>query len=378
MKRIAVLGSTGSIGQNTLRVASHLSDDIQVTALAAHSNITLLTEQIRTFHPEIVAVYCEEKARELRQVFPSLPIVSGDEGLEAVATYGAVDLVVVAIVGMLAFRPTLRAIESGKTIGLANKEVLIAGGELITKLARLHNVSLIPIDSEHSAIFQCLQGEKLDDVRRVILTASGGPFRSHTLEQLARVTLEEALAHPTWKMGPKVTVDSSTLMNKGLEMIEVRWLFDLPPEKIEVVIHPQSIIHSMIECIDGSVLAQLSEPNMMYPIQYALTYPKRKKGMFPPFDFVKNNCLEFCPPDLGKFPALTLATQALKMGKSFPCYLNATNEVLVNRFLKREITWPEITSKLNGLLDGYQEVPIESMEAILSVDKEARDEAKRA
>lgn len=378
MKRIAVLGSTGSIGKNTLRVAEHLKDLVQVVALSAHSNIELLADQIRTFHPQIVAVFEEEAAKRLQALFPSLTVVSGEEGQKTVASYESVDFVVVAIVGMCALSPTLAAIQSGKKIGIANKEVLISGGELIGTLVKKHQTSLIPIDSEHSAIFQCLQGKNKEEVKRVILTASGGPFRSYSLERLASVTLEEALHHPTWSMGAKITVDSSTLMNKGLEMIEARWLFDFSPEKIEVVIHPQSIIHSMVEWVDGSILAEMSEPNMIYPIQYALTYPQRKEGMFPSFDFIKNSCLEFSPPDDHKFPSLRLAREALTAGKSYPCYLNAANEVLVSRFLSREISWIDIVGKLQKLLDRHQGVAASSIEEIISVDKEARQKALKA
>ncbi|MFZ0565375.1 MAG: 1-deoxy-D-xylulose-5-phosphate reductoisomerase [Chlamydiales bacterium] len=378
MKRIAVLGSTGSVGQNTLRVAEHLKDSVQVTALAVHSNIELLADQIQTFHPEIVCVFEEKQAKKLQALFPSLNVVSGEEGLVAISSYEAVDFVVIAMVGMPGLVPTLTAIQSGKGIGLANKEVLISGGELIGKLVKKHHVSLIPIDSEHSAIFQCLQGKNKHEVNRIILTASGGPFRSHSFDQLSSVTLEEALNHPTWNMGAKITVDSSTLMNKGLEMIEAHWLFDLPPEKIEVVIHPQSIIHSMVEWIDGTILAEMSEPSMVYPIQYALTYPKREKGLFPPFDFIKNSCLEFSTPDDQKFPSLRLARDALAAGNSFPCYLNAANEVLVSRFLNREISWMDIVGKLQKLLDRHQGAAASSVEEILSVDREARQKALKA
>lgn len=378
MKKIAVLGSTGSIGKSTLRVAQHLSDNLSVTALAAHSNSKLLAEQIHIFQPQIACIYEEEKAAELRSLFPHVRIVCGDEGLEEIVQHASVDYVVMAIVGMRALKPTIQAIEAGKTIGLASKEVLVSAGEYISALAKKKGVSLIPIDSEHSALFQCLEGRNRDEIRRVILTASGGPFRKHTKEELARVTVEEALAHPTWDMGAKVTIDCSTLINKGLEMIEARWLFDLPPEKIEVVIHPQSIIHSFVEFIDGSILAQISEPNMIYPIQYALTYPERKRGMFPPFDFVKNNHLTFFSPDTDRFPALKLAQDSMKTGESSLAYLNAANEVLVERFLKKEISWSAISSLLEKLLIRHQRLPMNSLQAILSVDTQARKEAKIA
>lgn len=376
MKSIAVLGSTGSIGKSTLSVARHLSQEIRVVALAAHSNITLLQEQVEEFHPEIVAVYDEKKGRELKKLLPaSVQVVYGQQGVEEVASFPTVDFVVVAMVGMCALSPTLKAIESGKGIGLANKEVLVSAGDLITSLARRKNVLVLPIDSEHNAIFQCLQGKKKEEILRIILTASGGPFRSYTREQLEKVTLDEALLHPTWKMGPKITIDSSTLMNKGLEMIEAHYLFQIPSEQIEVVIHPQSIIHSMVECVDGSVFAEMSEPNMAYPIQYALTYPQRKKGMFPPFNFLKNSRLEFFSPDCEKFPSLQFAYEAVKKGGSLPCFLNAANEVLVDRFLRKEISWMGIMHKLEKLISQHSITPSESIEEVFSIDKEAREKA---
>ena len=297
MKKIAILGSTGSIGKSTLRVAQHLSESVRVTALAAHSNSTLLAEQIAIFHPEIACIYRQEKVAELRSRFPQVRIVCGDEGLEEIVSHVSVDYVVMAIVGMRALKPTISAIKAGKPIGLASKEVLVSAGEYISTLAKEKKVPLLPIDSEHSALFQCLESKNLSEIRRVVLTASGGPFRRHAKEQLSAVTVEEALAHPTWDMGPKVTIDCSTLINKGLEMIEARWFFNLAPEKIEVVIHPQSLIHSFVEFVDGSLLAQINEPNMIYPIQYALTYPERKPGIFPTFDFLKNNQFTFFPPE---------------------------------------------------------------------------------
>lgn len=375
MKKVAILGSTGSIGKSALKVIEHLSDSISVTALAAHSNVDLIAEQIRLFKPKMAALYDENQAAVLRRLFPSLPVYAGMEGLEEVAAHSDVDFTLVAMTGMNALLPTLRAVEAGKTIGLANKEILVSAGEFIGRLAKQHNSSLIPIDSEHSAIFQCLHGKPQESVRRVILTASGGPFRTLSMEELASVTLKDALNHPTWNMGPKVTVDCSNLMNKGLEMIEACWLFDLPCAKIEVVIHPQSIIHSLVEFVDGSVLAQLSEPNMIYPIQYALTHPDRKPGLFPPFNFVKNKVLEFFTPDHQKFPALSMARMALERGGSTPCYLNAINEVLVDRFLKQEISWMGIVQRLEKLIGSHQTVPADSIDAILTIDREARREA---
>ncbi|MCH9609287.1 MAG: 1-deoxy-D-xylulose 5-phosphate reductoisomerase [Chlamydiales bacterium] len=370
--KIALLGSTGSIGKTTLRVADHLG--YEVVALAAHSNDTLLGEQITRFKPKIVALYDSAAAARVRNRFPSLQVLEGEEGMEEIASFEEASYVIMAIVGMAALRPTLAAILAGKTIGLANKEVLVSAGELVTTLAKEKNVPLIPIDSEHSAIFQCLQKMEKSAVRRIILTASGGPFRNYSEKQLASITKKEALSHPTWNMGPKVTIDSSTLMNKGLEMIEAYWLFKHLPE---VVVHPQSLVHSFVEAIDGSIFAQISEPDMSFPIQYALTYPKRAPGLFPPFDFTKNSRFEFYSPDVEKFPALTFAKEALKLGKSLPCYLNAANEILVAKFLQEKIGWLEIGRKLEYLLESHQPIEVKTLENVLAVDAMAREEAER-
>jgi 1-deoxy-D-xylulose-5-phosphate reductoisomerase len=377
MKKLAILGSTGSIGQSTLQIVSHLPKDFKVVAISAHSNLELLEKQIHEYKPEIVCMSDEKKALELKKRAPGVKIVAGKEGLLEVASYPGADMVVMAIVGLAALGPTLAAIESGKQIALASKEVLVSAGALVMNSAKKKNVAIIPIDSEHSAIFQCLEGRDPKTIRRVVLTASGGPFRQFSEEQLTQVTLEQALNHPTWKMGPKVTIDSSTLMNKGLEVIEAHYLFDIPAEKLEVVIHPQSIIHSLVEFIDGSVLCQMSDPNMIFPIQYALTYPDRKPGMFPPFDFLKNHRLEFYPPDDKKFPSLAFASKSLKLGKSLPCYLNAANEVLVERFLNREFSWREIGEKMAKLLEAHQPVSSDSLESVLEIDALARACARK-
>lgn len=378
MYKIAILGSTGSIGTQALRVLKHLGKPYRVVALAARSNTDLLAEQVKEFSPDIVAIYDEENIPILRKRFPELPLIPGMEGLEAVATYANADIVLVAISGAIALIPTIAAIRAGKRIALANKEVLVCGGELITSLLKEKKGELIPVDSEHSALFQCLNGEKIEQVRRLILTASGGPFRNYSKEQLREINVDQALNHPTWKMGPKVTVDSSTLMNKGLEVIEARWLFDIPVEKIEVVIHPQSIIHSMVEYVDGSILAQMSQPTMELPIQYAFTYPRRVQGTLPPFDFIQNRELQFFRPDLERFRCLQLAFEVTKLGKSYPCYLNAANEILVHRFLSKEIGWPDIAQKLEVLLDRHQEAEVKDLEDILAVDATARREAEHA
>lgn len=376
MKRIAILGCTGSIGCNTLEVAKHLG--YRVEGLAAHSNISLLEEQALVFHPKCIAVFDEGKAKELKSRLPEFKIVSGMEGLIEVATLPEVDFLVSAIVGAMGILPTLEGIEAGKTIGLANKEVLIAAGELIMGAAKKQNVDIIPIDSEHSAIFQCLQGECPRGVRKLILTASGGPFLAASEEELKGITPNSALKHPTWSMGEKITIDSSTLMNKGLEVIEAKFLFDVPLEKIDVIIHPQSIIHSLVEFVDGSLLSQMGEHDMKIPIQYAMTYPKREKGIVPCFDFTKYSKLEFFAPEWKKFPCLGLAFEAAKEGGTLPCFMNAANEVLVYRFLEGEIDWVEIGKKLEILMGAHKAQPQEDLSVLFEVDEMARSLATTA
>ena len=374
-KRISLLGSTGSIGTNVLRVARHLKSHFQVVAIAARENIDLLEQQAHEFQPLIIAVYNKEKGRELQKRLPGKRVLLGMEGLKAVAACQEADLVISAIAGTLGLQPTIEAILAGKDVGLANKEALVSGGALVMRLVKEKGVQLIPIDSEHSAIFQCLKGGKPSEIHRIILTSSGGPFRRLTQEELASVTVEQALNHPTWKMGPKVSVDSSTLMNKGLEVIEAHWLFNLEVDKIDVVIHPQSIIHSLVEFVDYSMLAQMGVPNMQVPIQYAMTYPNRLPGLLEPFDFTKHGELSFFKPDLLKFRCLALAYEAIRRGGSLPCYMNAANEVLVDRFLKREICWSQIGTLLEHLMNRHQLCPIGSLEDILAIDAQARREA---
>lgn len=376
MKQIAIIGSTGSIGKSTLQVARHLGrNQIIVKALAAHSNIDLLEQQAKEFAVEAVAVFDKHKALELAKRLPGIKVLGGMEGVQEIAAWPTVDYVVSAFTGTLGLQPTLAAIEAGKNIGLANKESLVSAGALVMRKVAEKKVSLLPIDSEHSALFQCLNGENPKTVSRLILTASGGPFREWSLERLSAITIDEALNHPTWKMGPKVTVDSSTLMNKGLEVIEAHWLYSMPYDCIEVVIHPQSIIHSMVEFVDGSMLAQMSQPSMIVPIQYALTYPERKQGIIPPYDFTKNPTLQFFKPDFQKFRCLALAFEALRKGRSLPCYMNAANEVLVSRFLEQQIGWSEIGDKLDSLLERHVTRDVKTLDEILDVDKEARFEA---
>lgn len=375
MKRIAILGSTGSIGTSTLHVARHLKEEVQVVALAAKSNIDLLEQQAREFHPQLIAIFEKEKALALQKRLPHIPVLGGLEGIEAVASYSGCDMVISAMSGTLGLIPTITSIKAGKEIGLANKEALVSGGALVIALAREMNVPIIPIDSEHSALFQCLQGAQTSTVHKLIITASGGPFRTYTNEQLSTVTIDHALAHPTWSMGPKITIDSSTLMNKGLEVIEAHWLFGIPIEKIDVVVHPQSIIHSLVEFIDNSLLAQIGEPSMVTPIQYAITYPKRCRGTLKPFDFMKYNTLQFFPPDTEKFRCLKLAFQAITVGGTLPCYMNASNEILVQRFLERQISWQDIGIKLEQLMQKHRVSKIESLDTILHTDTQARREA---
>lgn len=375
-KRIAVLGSTGSIGTSTLKVVRHLNKEMEIVALAAKSNIDLLEKQAREFHPKLLAVYDLNAAQALQKKLPDIPVLAGMEGLKSVAAFAQADFAMLAMTGSAGLLPAIAAIEAGKQIGLANKEVLVCAGELVHRLAREKKCKILPVDSEHNALFQCLRGEKKEQVRRLILTASGGPFLTKKLSQLSKITAKEALSHPNFRMGPKVTIDSSTLMNKGLEMIEARWLFDIEPGRIEAVIHPQQRIHSCVEYIDGSMLVQMSDPDMLLPIQYALTYPERKPGLLPPYDFAKNGTLTFFEPDKTKFRCLQLALDAMRAGQSYPCFLNAANEVVVERFLRHEISWVEIGEKLDKLMAAHQGQSALELEAILEVDRSARDLAK--
>ncbi|MDE3047003.1 MAG: 1-deoxy-D-xylulose-5-phosphate reductoisomerase [Verrucomicrobiota bacterium] len=368
-KTIAVLGSTGFIGSATLQIARHLR--FPVVALAAKSNIDVLEAQAREFHPQLIAVYEPKSAQELQRRLPHIPVLAGLEGLKEVAR--SAQFIMLAMSGNLGIFPAITAIEAGKQIGLANKELLITAGELIANLAQQKGVEILPVDSEHSALFQCLRGAKKEEVRRLILTASGGPFFHKSPKDLQTVTLEEAMAHPNFRMGPKVTIDCSTLMNKGLEMIEAKWLYGIDPSRVEAVIHPEQRIQSCVEFIDGVVMAQIAEPNMLIPIQYALTYPERKQGMLPPYDFTKNHTLHFYPPDPDPFRCFKLATFAMRAGQSYPCFLNAANEVLVERFLKKKIAWIEIGEKLEKLISSHDPQNLLTLEAILEVDAKARE-----
>lgn len=372
-KKIALLGSTGSIGESCLKVVSHLNDELEVVTLAVNGNISRLQEQVKVFNPKLVAVYDAEKAKNLQTSRTS--VVSGMDGLIEAATHPDVDLVVIAIDGTAALLPTFAAIEAGKDVALATKEVLVSAGKLVMERVKEKGVKLLPIDSEHSALFQCLQNSPTKEISRLIITYSGGSLRDLSHEEFKNVTVEQALNHPNWSMGPKVTVDSSTLMNKGLELIEAHWLFSVPLDQIEVVVHPQSIVHGFVEFNDHSILAQMGDPDMITPIQYALTYPNRKESLLKPFDFTKIIQLDFQPVNRPKPHCLGLAYDAVRKGQSYPCYMNAANEVLVKRFLDREISWMGITEKLESLLEKHHPNEVPNIEAIIAVDKEARREA---
>jgi 1-deoxy-D-xylulose-5-phosphate reductoisomerase len=341
-RRIALLGSTGSIGLSTCEVVRGLGGRVEIVALAAGGNVELLAAQAREFRPRLVAVADPARAAALAAELEDIEVAAGPGGIARAAAIEEADLVVSAIVGAAGVLPTLEAIRAGKDVALANKEVLVAAGPVVTELARARGVSLIPVDSEHSAVFQCLRGEARASVRRIVLTASGGPFVDLGREALARVSVAQALAHPNWAMGAKVTIDSATMMNKGLEVIEAMWLFGLRPEQIDVVVHRQSVVHSMVEFADGSILAQMSEPDMKGPIQYALTWPERVERPVEPFDFTTRRELTFEPPDLERFPCLGLAYEAARAGGTMPTVLNAANEVAVAKFLGGEIALTDI------------------------------------
>ena len=378
MKHISLLGSTGSIGKQTLEVVAANPDKLKVRALAAHRSDELLEQQIRQFEPDIAVLSDKDAAARLAARYHGkTKILAGDEGLLAAATYDGADTVLASMVGYAGLRPTLAAIECGKNIALANKETLVAAGSLVMAAVRKHGVSLTPVDSEHSAIFQSLRGGAEKEVKRLIVTASGGPFRGKKRSELENVTLAQCLKHPNWSMGPKVTLDSSTLANKGLEVMEAHWLFDMPYDKIDVVVHPQSIVHSLVEFCDGSVIAQLGEPDMRLPIQYALSWPDRFDYSFEQLDLVKAASLTFEAPDLEAFPSLKIAVDCGKAGGTLPCAFNAANEEAVNAFLHDKIKYldiPYITAAVTQAHDNVAEPQIEDIE---QVDAWARAEAQR-
>lgn len=371
MKNIAILGSTGSIGTQTLDIVSK-NDDLRVLGLSAGSNIKLLEEQIRQFKPLVVCVYDEKKALELRENVKDtdVKVVSGMEGLIEVATINDAEIVVTAVVGMIGIRPTIAAIEAGKDIALANKETLVTAGHIIISLAKEYNVNIYPVDSEHSAIFQCLNGEKKSQIEKIILTASGGPFRGKTIEEMKNVTVEDALKHPNWAMGQKITIDSSTMVNKGLEVIEAKWLFDVDFDNIQVLIQPQSLIHSMVEFKDGSVMAQLGTPDMRLPIQYALYYPERKFLDGKRVNFYEIASITFEKPDMDNFRALAMAFKAGRMGGSMPVVFNAANEMAVSKFLNRKIKYLEIVDIIEDAMENHKFVDNPTLEEILTAEQE--------
>ncbi len=371
MKKIGILGSTGSIGTQTLEVVRN-NRDIQVTALAAGSNIDLLEQQIREFKPGLAAVWSKEKADDLRIRVRDLPVrvVSGMNGLMEAATKGDVQILVTAVVGMIGIRPTIAAIKAGKDIALANKETLVTAGHIIMPLIRSYHVRLLPVDSEHSAIFQCLNGERENRISRILLTASGGPFRGKTREEMKDIQVEDALKHPNWSMGKKITIDSSTMVNKGLEVMEAHWLFDVSMDEVEVVVQPQSIIHSMVEFEDGAVIAQLGTPDMKLPIQYALYYPQRRYLPGERLDFSKLTEIRFEKPDLENFRGLALAYEAGRTGGSMPTAFNAANEKAVSLFLNRKISYLEITDIIEGAMREHRFISDPGLEEILETEQE--------
>ncbi len=375
-KRLSILGSTGSIGRQTLEIVKANPDHFECRALAAGRNVDLLAEQIKQFKPGYVSVYSEKEARKLESIIGKnlhCEILTGEEGLKTLASLAEVDIVMIAVVGIAGLIPTLEAIKSKKTVALANKETLVAGGSIVIPEARKNNVKILPVDSEHSAIFQCIQDKQATEVNKIIITASGGPFRTWSKEKIKQATVEQALNHPNWNMGPKVTIDSSTLMNKALEIIEARWLFELDYSRIEVLIHPQSIVHSLVEFIDGSVLAQLGNPSMLVPIQYALSYPKRLESkLVKPLDLASLTNLEFAVADLERFPALKLAYEAGKKDGTYPVTMNAANEVAVNAFIKRKIQFNDILQIVEKCLERHTPVYNPALVDILDADRWAR------
>ena len=371
MKKIAILGSTGSIGTQTLDVIRAHSDELEVVALAAGSNKERLKEQIREFHPELVSLSDEKKAQELKEELAgeAVEVVCGMGGLIEVAGIDSADVVVTAVVGMMGILPTMEAIRKGKDIALANKETLVTAGHLIIPMAREYGVSILPVDSEHSAIFQCLQGEPKKALDKILLTASGGPFRGKSAEFLETVTLEDALNHPNWSMGPKITIDSSTMVNKGLEVMEAKWLFGVDYSQIEVVIQPQSIIHSMVQYIDGAVIAQLGTPDMRVPIEYALFYPERRSLPGDRLDFSKLSQITFEKPDYKVFRGLSLAIEAGKTGGTMPTVFNAANERAVAKFLKGEIKYTDTVRSIEKCMDAHKVSAHPDLEEILATEQ---------
>ena len=378
VKRIAILGSTGSIGKNALRVIEALGGDYKVVALSAHNNIELLAAQVRKFKPETVVLTNPAKIEGFKKLIAGarMKILSGGQGLSIAAADGNVDIVIAAVVGSAGLEAILAAAKAGKTLAIANKEPLVIAGELLTKIAAENNAKILPVDSEHSAVFQAMQAGNAKEVSRIILTASGGPFRGVAVEQIQNATIEQALAHPTWNMGKKITIDSATMMNKALEIIEAKWLFDVPVEKIETLVHPESIVHSMVEFVDGSVIAQMSQPDMCLPIQYALTFPHRVKGITKHLKLEEIGRLTFEKPDMEVFRALKIGYQVAKTGGTAAAVFNAANEAAVEEFLAGSIKFVNIVELIERCLDKHNVKMNATLEELLSADNWARNEVK--
>ena len=378
MKNVVLLGSTGSIGTSTLKVAEDLPDQIRLIGLGARNNSELLLQQTIRHRPEAISIFDSGKSARLQEALGTQTrVFSGDDGLIQLATLPSADIVLIAIVGTGGLQPALAAIRAGKDIAVASKEILVMAGEIVMSEARKFGVRVLAVDSEHSAIFQCLDGRPTDSVRHLWLTASGGPFRQTPAAEFSEITVERALKHPSWVMGRKITIDSATLFNKGLEMIEARWLFDIEMARVQVVVHPQSVVHSMVEFVDGSIIAQLSTPDMCLPIQYALTYPERASSDRVQTNFAKIGSLTFENPDVERFPALALARRAGEVGGTLPAVLNAANEVAVEAFVNRQINFPEISRRVARVMDAHQVVLHPDLEQILAADAWARNEAAK-
>jgi 1-deoxy-D-xylulose-5-phosphate reductoisomerase len=377
MKKIVILGSTGSIGTNTLDIVAKFPDQFRVVGLTAGSNVDKLEEQVRVFKPSVVALTEEASAARLRErCGSSVEVLSGVAGLSQVGALSESDLVISAIVGAAGLVPTLAAIRAGKNVALANKEPMVMAGQLMQEEALAHGVRIFPVDSEHSALFQCMEGHRREDIRRLILTASGGPLWDHTLEQMRSVKPEQALRHPNWKMGAKITIDSATLMNKGLEVIEARWLFDIPASQIEVLVHRESIIHSLVEYRDGSVIAQLGLPDMRTPISYAMNYPQRMPLDPPPLDLASIGKLTFFQTDKDRFPCLNLGYEALRTGGTMPAVLNAANEIAVAAYLQERVGFLDIPRVIRSTMDSHTPTPLRQLEDALQADRWARSKAE--
>ena len=384
VRGIAILGSTGSIGCNSLRVIESLGPErFKVVALAAGRNIKTLADQIERHHPELVSVETDQSAAKLRTELMARGVavprtLVGEHGLAEVATHELANCVISATVGAVGFVPTLRALEAGKRVALANKETLVMAGELMTRAAQKSGAELLPVDSEHNALHQCLRGEKRSEVRRIILTASGGPFRTRDKSTMSSATVAEAMRHPTWNMGAKITIDSATLMNKGLEVIEAHWLFGFDADEISIVVHPESVVHSMIELVDGSVIAQMGITDMRHAIQYALTYPERCPSELPPLDLAKLSSLHFEAPDLDRFPCIALAYRALKTGGTLPAAMNAANEEAVHAFIDERIALSDIPSVIDEVMNRHETAPVADLESVLQADRNSRVMARSA